>query len=91
MMRIRARKKDAFDWLELIELSHWSFHAMDPNVKMNHITSNFVESFNAVVRAARYKPPITLLEMIIMKIMDVIYTRKLICERWSKILPPRVF
>ncbi|KAL5538997.1 hypothetical protein UlMin_045779 [Ulmus minor] len=65
MMTIRARNRAAAEWLELIDPKHWSFHAMDPNTKMEHITSNFV--------------------------MDLIYTRKVICERWTKTLPPRVF
>ena len=90
MLTIRARNRAATEWLDLIEPKHWSFHAMDPNAKMEHITSNFVESFNAVVGAARYKPPISLLETIRIKVMDLIYTRKVICERWTKTLPPRV-
>ncbi|KAL5581402.1 hypothetical protein UlMin_013844 [Ulmus minor] len=90
MLSIRARNRAAAEWLELIEPKHWSFHAMDPNAKMEHITSNFVESFNAVVGATRYKPPVSLLETIRIKVMDLIYTRKVICERWTKTLPPRV-
>ena len=84
MLNIRAKKRDAFDWLERIDATQWLFHAMDPKIKMEHITSYFVESFNVVVEAAMYKPSITLLETIRIKIMDIIYTRKMIFERWTK-------
>ena len=45
---------EAYEWLNLIEVRSWAFHAMDKNVKCEHITSNFVESFNAWIDEERY-------------------------------------
>ncbi|KAL5560215.1 hypothetical protein UlMin_036426 [Ulmus minor] len=54
MSKIRAESGEAYEWLNLMEASTWAFHAMDKNVKCEHITSNFVESFNAWIDEERY-------------------------------------
>ncbi|KAL5541808.1 hypothetical protein UlMin_009518 [Ulmus minor] len=70
--KIKAESVDVFNWLDQLEVKTWAFHAMDPRVKCDHVTSNFVESFNAWVGKDRFKPPITLLESIRSKIMNLI-------------------
>ena len=64
---------------------------MDPRVKCDHVTSNFVESFNSWVGEDRYKSPITMLESIRSKIMNLMYTRKQTVARWNQHLTPDVY
>ncbi|KAL5575748.1 hypothetical protein UlMin_017447 [Ulmus minor] len=75
MDKIRAENEAAYGWLTQLETRSWALHAMDSRVKCEHITSNFVESWNAWIGEERYKPPITMLENIRSKIMDLIYNR----------------
>ena len=54
MHKIRGENVEAFEWLNLLETRIWAFHAMDTNLKCEHITSNFVESFNALIYEEMY-------------------------------------
>ena len=54
MNKIREESADAFEWLNLMEVTSWAFHVMDKNVKCEHIISNFVESFNAWIDEEMY-------------------------------------
>ena len=54
MNKIREENGEAYEWLNLMEVRSWAFHAMDKNVKCEHITSNFMESFNAWIDEERY-------------------------------------
>ena len=54
MSKIRVESGEAYKWLNLMEARTWAFHAMDKNAKCEHITSNFVESFNAWIDEERY-------------------------------------
>ncbi|KAL5576963.1 hypothetical protein UlMin_018662 [Ulmus minor] len=83
MCKIKEENKSAWQYLSLLEARNWAFHAMDPRVKCDHITSNFVESFNAWVGEERFKPPITMLEHIRSKVMALIFTRQQIAARWE--------
>ena len=91
MKKIQTESKDAFEWLDQLEVRSWAFHAMDPRVKCDHVTSNFVESFNAWVGEDRYKPPITMLETIRSKILNLIYNRQQKAARWNQHLTPGVY
>ena len=90
MRKIKVESVDAFNWLDQLEVKSWASHAMDPRVKCDHVTSNFVESFNAWMREDRFKLPITLLGSIRSKIMNLIYTRQQIAGRWNQYLTPNV-
>ena len=59
MEKIRLDSEKAYQYLTQIDVRYWSLHAMDYRVKVKHITSNFVESFNAWIGEERYKPPCT--------------------------------
>ena len=91
MCKIKEENQSAWQYLSLLEARNWAFHAMDPRVKCDHITSNFVESFNAWVGKERFKPPITMLEHIRSKIMALIFTRQQIAARWEQPLTPDVY
>ncbi|KAL5564297.1 hypothetical protein UlMin_027461 [Ulmus minor] len=53
MNKIRLENRTAFDWLTMLDSRSWAFHAMEVNVKCEHVTSNFVESFNAWIDEER--------------------------------------
>ena len=86
MRKIIVESIDAFNLLDQLEVKTWAFHAMDQRVKCDHVTSNCIESFNAWVGKGRFKLPITLLESIRSKIMNLIYTRQQIAGRWNQYL-----
>ena len=90
MQKIRSTHVQAHAYLQLLEPASWAFHAMDSRVKCEHITSNFVESFNAWIADERSKPPISMLELVRTKIMELIYTRAQIASRWTKSITPDV-
>ena len=90
MNMIREVNPDAHRWLTELDVHTWSLHAMDPSVKCEHITSNFVESFNAWLHDCKMKPYLSLFEHIRSQLMDMYYTRKAIAERCKTILTPEV-
>ena len=76
MHKIKDTNIAAWQYIPLLEPRNWPFHVVDPRVKSNHIISNFVESFNAWIGEDKFKPPITMLEHIRTKIMNMIFTRR---------------
>lgn len=50
-------------------LGSWARHKFDEHVKIDHVTNNMTESFNAYVVKVREKPILTLLEWIRRKTM----------------------
>ena len=60
-------------------------------MKCDHVTSYFVELVNSWVGEDRYKPPITMLETIMSKILNLIYTRQQTVGRWNQHLTPDVY
>ena len=90
MQRIRNTHLQAHAYLQLLEPASWAFHAMNSKVKCEHITSKFVESFNTWITDERFKPPISMSELIHSKIMELIYTRGQISSRWTQTLTPDV-
>ena len=90
MAKLRAESKEAYRYLSQIDVRSWSLHAMDFRVKVEHITINFVESFNAWIGEERYKPPISMLEHIRTKIMDLLFSRGQLAINWTQHLPPNV-
>ena len=91
MNKIKNKSIEAYEWLDRLEVRTWAFQAMDPRVKCDHVTFNFVESFNSWVGEDRYKPPITILESIMSKIMNLIYTRQQIAARRNQHLTSDVY
>ena len=87
MEKLRAESQEAFHYLSHIDVRSWSLHAKDFRVKVEHITSNFIESFNAWIGEERYKPPITMLKHILTKIMDLLFSKNQIAQNWPQLLP----
>ncbi|XP_074276942.1 uncharacterized protein LOC141600597 [Silene latifolia] len=58
---INKLSKPAADYLLSVE-DQWSKSQFDPTIACDHNTSNFVESFNALINDLREKPVLTLME-----------------------------
>uniref|UniRef100_A0A803QJI4 SWIM-type domain-containing protein n=1 Tax=Cannabis sativa TaxID=3483 RepID=A0A803QJI4_CANSA len=90
MEKIKEFNTEAHEWLSNIDFGHWTMSKFDTEVKVEHITNNFVESFNDWIDDHRYKPPIELLEGIRMQHTSMMYARKVTAERWDFKLTPKV-
>ena len=90
MRCIEKLNKEAYNWLSAIEPKHWSRSKFDHRPKVEHVTNNFVESFNDWLDALRFKPPIALLEGIRVQHSDLMWTRNVTAERWNQRLTPKV-
>ncbi|XP_057524016.1 uncharacterized protein LOC130803832 [Amaranthus tricolor] len=61
MSKIKDFDAAAYDYLKNVE-EQWSVHMFNRTVCCDHNTTNFVESFNAITKANRDMPVLTLLE-----------------------------
>ena len=64
MNKIKAISVDAYAYLVAILAFHWSRHAFPTRCKSGMLLNNCCESFNNVLREARGKPIISLMEWI---------------------------
>ncbi|XP_073138705.1 uncharacterized protein [Henckelia pumila] len=87
---IKSVNKDAWKWLLQDEPKHWPLHAFDHHVKVDHVTNNMTESFNAWIEKSRQFPILTLLEYIRRKVMKKIYKRFEKGNAWESEIPPMV-
>ncbi|XP_073119790.1 uncharacterized protein [Henckelia pumila] len=85
---IKSVNEDAWKWLLQDEPKHWSLHAFDHHVKVDHVTNNMTESFNAWLEKSRQLPVLTLLEYIRRKVMKRIHGRFEKGNAWESEIPP---
>ncbi|XP_062101916.1 uncharacterized protein LOC133809265 [Humulus lupulus] len=90
MERIKEFNLEAHVWLSNIDFKHWTMSKFDPNVKVEHLTNNFVESFNDWIEDHRYKAPIELLEGIRIQQTTMMDARNATVDRWEHKLTPKV-
>ncbi|XP_062088435.1 uncharacterized protein LOC133794998 [Humulus lupulus] len=90
MDMIKEFHSETHEWLSNIEFNHWTLIKFDTRAKVEHITNNFVESFNDWIEEHRYKPPVDLLEGLRMQQSAMMYARKKTAERWEHKLTPKV-
>ncbi|XP_021717626.1 uncharacterized protein LOC110685404 [Chenopodium quinoa] len=64
MQEIRKLSGDAFQYLSEIPVCHWSRHGFSHRAKLGMLLNNCCESFNNVLREARTKPILSLMEWI---------------------------
>ncbi|XP_059650104.1 uncharacterized protein LOC132295849 [Cornus florida] len=62
MRQMREVSREAYNWVLRIDVYKWSRHAFSDQVKSNHVTNNFSESFNNWVGKLRYKHILVLLD-----------------------------
>ena len=63
---------------------------MEPTSKVEHITSNFVESFNGWMEELSFMPPMKLLDELKVRLMESLWGRKVTADRWNHPLPLKV-
>ena len=63
---------------------------MEPSVKVEYMTSNFVESFNNIINELRYMPLVKLANELRGRLTETIWVRKVTAERWNHPLTPKV-
>ncbi|KAK4434150.1 hypothetical protein Salat_0577700 [Sesamum alatum] len=68
----------------------WSRHGFDVSVKVDHVTNNMTESFNAFLGKMRQRPVIHLIEWYRTKVMKRFFTRYQKALAWQTKLPPNV-
>ncbi|KAL0373563.1 UNVERIFIED_CONTAM: hypothetical protein Sradi_3272000 [Sesamum radiatum] len=93
MEEIKATDLAAHKWLMETcgeEPSTWSRHGFDATVKVDHVTNNITESFNAFLEKMRQKPVISLLEWYRTKVMKRFFSRYKKALNWKTKLPPTV-
>ena len=62
LSKIKEKNKPAYDYLAILNPKSWSFYTIELSCKVEHVTSNFVESFNKWLDELRYMPPMKLLD-----------------------------
>ena len=63
---------------------------MEPSCKVEHVTSNFVESFNYWVYEVRFMSLVKLLDELRGKLAHTIWIRRTTTDRWTHPLTPKV-
>lgn len=93
MEKIKQTDPAAYTWLMEKcgeHVSTWARHGFDTTSKMDHVTNNMSESFNAFLGKMRKMPIITLLEWYRRKTMKRFFTRYNKALNWKTKLPPNV-
>ncbi|XP_062113269.1 uncharacterized protein LOC133824408 [Humulus lupulus] len=90
MVMIKQFNIEAHEWLSNIDFGHWTLSKFDTRAKVEHLTNNFVESFNDWIEEHRYKPPIELLEGLRIQHAEMLCTWKEVAERLEQKLTPSV-
>ncbi|XP_057248887.1 uncharacterized protein LOC130590461 [Beta vulgaris subsp. vulgaris] len=76
MESIKLLSLDAFKYLDKIPPKHWSRHAFNPKSKYAMLLNNCCESFNNVLREARDKPILTMMEWIRQYVMKRAFEKR---------------
>ncbi|KAK4419818.1 hypothetical protein Salat_2394700 [Sesamum alatum] len=93
MEEIKVTDVAAYKWLTETcnePPSSWSRHGFDVAVKVDHVTNNMTESFNAFLGKMRQRPVIQLLEWYRTKVMKMFFSRYEKAKTWQTKLPPNV-
>ena len=81
MSKIKEFDATTYDYLTNVE-KQWSVHMFDTTVCCDHNTTNFVESFNAITKANRDMPVLTLLEGKFVSLFAHLNAKKYCCLLW---------
>ncbi|KAK8704766.1 hypothetical protein V6N13_048379 [Hibiscus sabdariffa] len=76
MVELKVVSNDAFNWLNGKDPSQWSKSHFSSFCKSDMLLSNLSECFNKMILKDRYKPILTLMEMVRTKIMQKIAMKK---------------
>ncbi|XP_012851412.1 PREDICTED: uncharacterized protein LOC105971112 [Erythranthe guttata] len=90
MDEIKAISKEAYEWLKNISPQLWCKHMMSGRSKCDLLCNNLCESFNNYIKEARDMPILTMLEALRRQFMCRIHTKRLLVEKCSGKLCPRI-
>ncbi|CAL2270220.1 unnamed protein product [Prunus armeniaca] len=91
MELLRTLDGEAYTWLTAPERPprHWSRSHFNITLKCPILLNNLCESFNFWIMSARYKPIISMMEEIRVKLMRRIQMRRDLMMRWERAICPR--
>lgn len=92
MDQLENDSKSAFEWFASVETHTWARSTFDLTSKCEHVTNNFSESFNSWMLDVRSKPLHRILEGFNLKVMGLMFERKMQVKKWEgegMILVPR--
>ena len=75
MQSIKDINVEAWRYLYKIPLSAWARHAFSTEMKCDHVSNNFIESFNAWIGHLRGQPVLTLIDGLRKKFMKKLHKR----------------
>ena len=90
MDKIKELSIDAYNYLNAIPVEHWSRHAFPPHSKSGMVLNNCCESFNNVLREARTKPVLQMMEWIRRYVMSRCCAKKEGLKNFKGIIMPSV-
>nr|XP_027101691.1 uncharacterized protein LOC113722614 [Coffea arabica] len=90
MERIKNINIDAWRYLANIPKCNWARHAFSVEIKCDHVTNNFIESFNAWVGELRGKNILALAEGLRQKFMKKLHKRYQKGCTWTSSVTPHV-
>ncbi|XP_021726825.1 uncharacterized protein LOC110693949 [Chenopodium quinoa] len=90
MKDIKRLSVDAFNYLQAIPAAHWSRHKFSTSSKSGMLLNNCCESFNNVLREARAKPILQLMEWIRKYVMGRFFAKKEGLKTFNGVIMPTV-
>ncbi|XP_027062926.2 uncharacterized protein [Coffea arabica] len=87
MQSIKDMNIEAWRYLSKILVSAWARHAFSTEMKCDHVTNNFIESFNAWIGDLRGQPILTLAEGLRKKFMKNLHKRYQKTCTWTSAIP----
>nr|XP_027120446.1 uncharacterized protein LOC113737406 [Coffea arabica] len=90
MASIKDMNVEAWRYLSKIPPASWARHAYSTEIKCDHVTNNFTESFNAWVGDLRDKPILTLANGLRKKLMKKLHKRYHKACTWTSNITPKI-
>ncbi|XP_027182476.1 uncharacterized protein LOC113780894 [Coffea eugenioides] len=90
MQRIKVMNIEAWRYLSKIPVSTWARHAFSTDLKCDHVTNNFTESFNAWIGDLGCQPILTLVEGLRKNFMKKLHKRYQKACTWTSAIPKNI-
>ncbi|XP_026377934.1 uncharacterized protein LOC113272293 [Papaver somniferum] len=83
MALMEKDNKKAHQWFEDVPTIQWARSTFDHTSKCEHVTNNFTECLNSWLVELRCKPIHMILEGFNLKMMNLMFDRKMIAKKWE--------
>ncbi|XP_021740410.1 uncharacterized protein LOC110706767 [Chenopodium quinoa] len=90
MQEIKKLSVDAFNCLQAISPAHWSRHKFNSSSKSGMLLNYYCESFNNVLKEARTKPILQLIEWVRRYVMGRFFAKKEGLKSFTSVIMPTV-